>query len=104
MAWKVSWTESAWKDLEEVADFISKDSPYYAAALVREVRTAARTLSSLAYRGRQVPEFEDPSLRELLVRDYRLIYKITESDLFIIALIHGARDLESLWKKEKQSK
>ena len=36
MARKVVWTESAWNDLEGVANFISRDSPYYAGALVRE--------------------------------------------------------------------
>jgi hypothetical protein len=33
MARKVIWTESAWKDLEEVVDYIAKDSSHYAAAL-----------------------------------------------------------------------
>jgi len=35
MAQQVKWTEEAWEDLEETADFIEKDSPYYAAAFVR---------------------------------------------------------------------
>lgn len=97
MAQKVSWTEVAWADLEDVADFISKDSPHYAAAFVREVQDAARTLNQLFERGRVVPEFGDPAIRELFVRDYRLIYKIKEGFVFIIAFIHGARDLQSLW-------
>jgi plasmid stabilization system protein ParE len=46
------WTESAWRDLEEVADYIAKDSTHYAAAFVREAREAARTLACLAERGR----------------------------------------------------
>jgi hypothetical protein len=33
MAWKVTWTESAWIDLEEIADYIGKDSPHYAGVL-----------------------------------------------------------------------
>ncbi len=52
MAWQVMWTESAWRDLEEVADYIAKDSSHYAAAFVREARDAARTLAYLAERGR----------------------------------------------------
>lgn len=38
MARKVIWTEVAWNDLEEAADYIAKDSPHYAAAFVREAR------------------------------------------------------------------
>ena len=59
MAKKVVWTHSAWTDLEAVADFISRDSPYYAAAFVREARDAARSLSDMAMRGRVVPEIGD---------------------------------------------
>ncbi len=51
MARKVKWTAAAWSDLEEAADYIARDSPNYAAALVREVREAARSLSCLAGRG-----------------------------------------------------
>ena len=42
MARMVKWTEVAWNDLEEVSDYIAKDSRYYAAAFVRKVHDAAR--------------------------------------------------------------
>jgi len=54
MARKVTWTEVAWSDLEVAADFIAIDSPHYAAAFVREVRDAARSLAYLAERGRDM--------------------------------------------------
>lgn len=44
MARSVKWTDVAWRDLEEVADYIAKDSRYYAGAFVCEVRDAARSL------------------------------------------------------------
>jgi plasmid stabilization system protein ParE len=94
------WTESAWRDLEEVADYIAKDSSHYAAAFVREARDAARTLAYLAERGRAVPEFNDPSIRELFVRSYRLIYQVAEQTVYIIGFIHGARDLRAFWERE----
>jgi len=47
MAWTIIWTQSAWDDLEAAADYISKDSPGYAASFVREVRDAARSLNTL---------------------------------------------------------
>ena len=102
MARKVMWTETAWDDLEEVADYIAKDSSHYAAALVREARDAARTLAHLAERGRVVPEFNDPSIRELFVRNYRLIYQVTEQTIYVVGFIHGARDLWALWEKERR--
>lgn len=100
MARKVTWTEVAWSDLKEAADYIAKDSPHYAAAFVREVRDAARSLGYLAERGRIVPELDDPSIRELFVRSYRLIYQVTEQTAYIVGFIHGARDLWALWERE----
>jgi plasmid stabilization system protein ParE len=102
MARKVAWTEAAWSDLEGVSDYIAKDSPYYAATFVREVRDAARSLAYLSERGRVVPEFGDPTIRELLVRRYRLVYQVTEQMVYIIGFIHGARDLTELWEREKR--
>jgi len=72
MARKVEWTQVAWSDLEWVSNYIAKDSRYYAAAFVHEVRDAARSLAYLAERGRVVPEFGDSTIRELFVRRYRL--------------------------------
>ena len=100
MARKVKWTAAAWSDLEEAADYIARDSPNYAAAMVREVREAARSLSRLAERGRMVPEFREPAIRQLLVGNYRLIYQVSKDTVDILALVHGARDLPALWERE----
>jgi plasmid stabilization system protein ParE len=40
-----------------------------------------------------VPEFGDESIRELLVKPYRLVYKLTDEHVFIAAFIHGSRQL-----------
>ena len=100
MARKVKWTEAAWSDLEEAADYIARDSPHYATAFVRETRDATRSLAYLAERGRVVPEFDDTSIRELFVRSYRLIYQVTEQVVYIIGFVHGARNLLALWERE----
>ena len=99
MARTVRWTETAAQDLEEVAEFIGRDSRFYAAALVREARVAARSLRAFAERGRVVPEIDAPDIRELFIRSYRLIYQVTADHVFILAFIHGARDLMALWER-----
>ena len=96
MARTVRWTETATQDLEEAAAFIARDSRYYAAALVREVRAATRPLRSFAERGRMVPEIGAPDVREIFIRNYRLIYQVTADRIFILAFVHGARDLAAL--------
>jgi len=102
VARQVAWAETAWRDLERIADYIAEDSPGYAAAFVRRVRDHARSLDEMAERGRVVPELE-PTVRELIVGNYRLIYEIEVLDVHILALIHGARDLAVLWGNEGRS-
>ncbi len=97
MARTVTWTHAAWSDLEGTADYIARDSKAYAAALVREARDAARSLAHFAERGRVVPEFDIPSVRELLVGNYRLIYGVEDREVQIVAFFHGSRDLEAKW-------
>jgi len=91
MARQVEWTDPAWDDLFEIAGYIARDSEYYAAAFVEEVKTAAASLSEFAERGQIVPEFGDPSIRELLIKSYRLVYELSGEKVVILALIHGAR-------------
>ena len=66
-----------------------------AAAFVEEARQAAVSLADFADRGQIVPECDDESIREFLLKPYRLVYKITEEHVFIVALIHGA---QRLWR------
>jgi plasmid stabilization system protein ParE len=77
--------------LESAASYIARDSPRYAAALVDEARSAARSLRSFPGRGRVVPELADEAVREVFVKSYRLIYKLRESGVVVLAFLHGSR-------------
>jgi plasmid stabilization system protein ParE len=102
MAKTVKWTEAAWADLDAIADYIAADSAFYAAAFVREVREAARSLNIMPERGSIVPELENSKIREIFVRKYRLIYQVQKKKVLILGFIHGARDLKSFWKRERR--
>ena len=97
MARALKWAESAWSDLEEIAEYIDRDSPYYAATFVASVRKAAQSLLQFPERGRVVPEFGEPSLREVFVQRYRIIYQFADETICILGVVHGVRDLLSAW-------
>ncbi len=99
MARTVIWTEAAVDDISGVAEFIARDSRFYAAALVRESRAAALSLRHFANRGRVVPEADSPAIHEIFIKHYRLIYLVTETNVHILAFVHGARDLAPLLDK-----
>jgi len=94
VARRVRWTTRAWSNVEAAAEYIADDSPRYAAALIREAREASRSLRQFANRGRVVPELETESIRELFVfNSYRMIYRVSDGEVQIIAFIHGSREL-----------
>ncbi|MBF0106887.1 MAG: type II toxin-antitoxin system RelE/ParE family toxin [Deltaproteobacteria bacterium] len=93
MAWRVTWTTSALEDLDEIAHYIARDSHFYAASFVREIRDATLSLKQYAERGHVVPEYHSPNIRELFVKRHRIIYHVSEKIVAILAIIHGARKL-----------
>ncbi len=78
-----------------VAEYISRDSDSYAATVVQELVAAARSLRAFAERGRRVAEYDDPSVRELIVRRYRLVYRVLPERIEVLRIIHGAREMPS---------
>lgn len=103
MAYSVDWAEGAILAVAEAAEYIAKDSPSYAAALVAKAETAANSLFQFPERGRIVPEYGESSVRELFVGRYRLIYRIRGGTVTIVAFVHGARDLAALIPEIEQS-
>jgi len=99
---KIIWADAAIADLEAAAEFISKDSPAYAATFVHRSLESARSLNDLAERGRVVPEFKDETIREIFVHSYRLIYKVEENRVSVLALIHGRRNFASAWGERER--
>ena len=52
-----------------------------------------QNLGSYPQIGRRVPEAERDDVRELIYRSYRIIYLTRPEHLYIIAVVHGSRDL-----------
>jgi plasmid stabilization system protein ParE len=65
-----SLDRTAWQELEAAAEYIARDPPRYAASLMKDARSAARSLRKFPMRGRVVPEVSDRAVRELSVRNY----------------------------------
>ncbi len=90
---KVEWTEPAVSDLEGVRDFIARDSEYYATRFVEKIIEAVESLQKFPEIGRSVPEVEEQNIRELLLHNYRIIYRVETGRILVLTIIHGARDL-----------
>ena len=96
MGTRVSWSPEAVEDVEAIADYIAKDSPYYASAVVQKLLMTAESLGQFPHIGSIVPEVGGPSFRERFVYSSRLIYRVTENEILVVAVIHGRRLLAPL--------
>ena len=61
--------------------------------VAQKIRDAARDLRQFPMMGRIIPELNDPAVRDRIIYNYRLIYRVDGEHLTVIAVIHGARDL-----------
>ena len=93
---QVVWSKSAQLALDEVISYIAADSRANALRVLERALDTARTLSTLADRGRVVPEASDPAIRELFVFQYRLMYRVEANRVHVIAFVHGARDFAAI--------
>lgn len=92
---KIYWSITARKCLQEIADYIAIDSPFYAVNFVERILEQTDKLSKFPEIGRLVPEFKNDDIRELLFQNYRIVYRIKEDQIFIVAVSHASMDIVS---------
>jgi plasmid stabilization system protein ParE len=93
MGFQVFLSKDALSDLERIVAYIAPHNPVAARRLGDDLLDAAFSLSNMPGRGRMVPEFRRPELREVVVRSHRVIYRIQENEecLEIVRFWHAAR-------------
>ena len=93
---KVRWTYFALENLNDIGDYIGKDSMKYAKIVVKNLFTSTNLLKRHPRIGRMVPELNNPNIRELIRGCYRVIYRIVdEKHIDVVTVHHGARLLNN---------
>jgi len=96
MARQLRWSPEAVEDVESIANYIERDSSYYARAVVSRIISLAETIPEHPQSGRVLPEINDPNYRERFAHKYRVIYLVESARILIAAIIHGSRQLDPL--------
>ena len=91
---EISWTLQAADDLEAIAEFIAPDSPHYAQLFALDVLNAVDRLAVFPRSGRVVPEFGNSAIREIVLGNYRIVYRLRNDAVEILTVYHGARLLD----------
>jgi toxin ParE1/3/4 len=98
MGFQVFLSKDALSDLERIVAYIAPHNPRAAERLGDELLDVALSLGKLPGRGRVVPEFRRAELREVIVRSYRVIYRIQEDEkcVEVVRFWHAARGFPHL--------
>ncbi len=96
MAYRIKWSPKAASHFEGICDYIAKDLKYYAVLFAKKVVVIVKSLPQFPKAGRIVPEYNDENLREKIYGNYRIVYRIKEEIIEIVAICHGARQLENI--------
>jgi len=94
MAYKIKWSPRAASNFEDICNYIGKDSEYYASLFAKKVNSLIKAIPRFPKAGRIVPEYGDENVREKIYENYRIVYRIKEDFIEIVAICHGAKSLD----------
>jgi plasmid stabilization system protein ParE len=81
------------QDVEEACEYMARTSERFARIFAVEVVALAEAILAMPRLGGMVPEYERDDLRERILHNYRVIYRLRGEDVEIVAVTHGARRL-----------
>jgi plasmid stabilization system protein ParE len=96
---QVLWTDVSENYLKEIIGYISIRNPGNAKKILTKVKSKASSLSTFPERGRIVPELQKQGIsqyRELIISPWRLIYRISEKEIFVLSFLDSRQNVEDI--------
>jgi len=90
---RVHWTNTAVDHLLAIHEYTAQNSEIYADRLMDRLTRRSEQIGRLPRSGRMVPEYKREDLREVIERPYRIIYRIKEEQIDVLAVVHSAQQL-----------
>jgi toxin ParE1/3/4 len=97
--YKVEWAAVAESDLKQIIDYVAIDNPGNALQILKKIRQKASSLYACPERGRIVPELQGQGIhiyRELIVAPWRIVYRISDITVFVLAVIDSRQNVEDI--------
>ena len=100
MGYAVLLTNDAVRDLDEIYNYIDRhDSPQKADYVLERIEEEFSSLSELPERGAYPKELLALGIRdyrEIFFKPYRIIYRVIDNIVYILLIVDGRRDMQSL--------
>ncbi|MGB3588958.1 MAG: type II toxin-antitoxin system RelE/ParE family toxin [Tunicatimonas sp.] len=91
---KVNWTRQAIEDIYEIREYYQPRSAKYAEQLTNKIFEKETLLEKHPQIGRMVPEVEQEEIREMIYKNYRIVYHVVSDERIDILTVHnGLRPL-----------
>ena len=88
---EVRWTDQAVEDLRSIREFIERDSPRYGRLVAERLFEATTRLEEFPRSGRIVPNLDREDLREIVVGDYRIVYRVEKEFVVLLTVFRSSR-------------
>lgn len=90
---EVVWTTRAAADLEALGAYLAREAPGYAERLVRRLLGSVERLGTFPESGREVPEMAGSGIREVVYRNYRVVYLFSPDAgrVEVLTVFHASR-------------
>lgn len=91
---KIIWSRVAIERIEEIADFIAEENPSASQKWKALIYQKVQRLRKFPKSGRKVPEANRDEIREVLYKNYRIVYRIERKLISILTVRHGKELLD----------
>lgn len=100
---RVLFTNDAARDLEELYDYIAlHDAPRKADYVLDQIEKSFSKLSEFPERGvypKELLMLGIREYREIFFKPYRIIYRIMKKNVYVLLIVDGRRDMQSLLQR-----
>ena len=98
-AYEILWAAVAEKDLLRIVEYVAEEDARAALEILNKIKAGAARLDLSPKRGRIVPELLKHGIsryREIVIKPWRLIYRIEGERVYVVAVIDGRRNVEDV--------
>jgi toxin ParE1/3/4 len=98
---RLTWTEPALLDLDEIAEYIALDNPLAASRYVKKVFDRIERLAAHPNSGKRPAELPRTSYREVVVAPCRIFYRVENDTVYILYVMRSERLLRTFLLEQR---
>ena len=91
---KIRMSIRSLKDINEIKDYISKNNPGIAVKFISKIVEIIDSIPDNPLKGRVVPEYLNPNIREIIFKNYRIVYQLLDKTISILTIFESHKLLK----------